>query len=58
MKLKDKVIIITGGGHGICKSAAVTLAANGAKVAVVAKTEDEVKSTVDEIIKKTTMFSP
>lgn len=52
MKLKNKVIIVTGGGRGIGRSAAVSLAANGAKVAVIAKTEAEVNSTVKEILKK------
>jgi 3-oxoacyl-[acyl-carrier protein] reductase len=52
MKLKDKVIIVTGGGRGIGRAAAVALAANGAKVAIVAKTEAEVNSTVKEISQK------
>ncbi len=49
MKLKDKVIIVTGGGRGIGRSASITLAANGAKVAVVAKTESEINSVAGEI---------
>ena len=52
MRLKDKVIIVTGGGRGIGRSAAITLAENGARVAVVAKTETEVNETTEEIIQK------
>jgi 3-oxoacyl-[acyl-carrier protein] reductase len=51
MKLKNKVAIITGGGRGIGESAAMALAENGAKVAIVAKTKKEVESTAEEIIK-------
>ncbi len=49
MKLKDKVIIVTGGGRGIGKSAAIALAANGARVAIAAKTESEINSVAKEI---------
>jgi NAD(P)-dependent dehydrogenase (short-subunit alcohol dehydrogenase family) len=49
MKLKDKVIIVTGGGRGIGRAASIALAANGAKVAVVAKTESEINSVAQEI---------
>lgn len=52
MRLKDKVIIVTGGGRGIGRSAAITLAENGARVAVVAKTETEVNETAEKIIQK------
>jgi NAD(P)-dependent dehydrogenase (short-subunit alcohol dehydrogenase family) len=52
MRLKDRVIIITGGGRGIGRSAAITLAENGAKVAIVAKTEEELNATAEEILKK------
>jgi NAD(P)-dependent dehydrogenase (short-subunit alcohol dehydrogenase family) len=49
MKLKDKVIIVTGGGRGIGRAASVALAENGAKVAIVAKTNAEINSVADEI---------
>ena len=41
VRLKDKVIIITGAGRGIGRSAAIALAKNGARVAVIAKTVEE-----------------
>ncbi len=49
MKLKNKVILVTGGGRGIGKSAAIALAANGARVAIAAKTESEINSVAKEI---------
>ncbi len=52
MRLKDKVIIVTGGGRGIGRSAAITLAENGARVAVVSKTGTEVNETAEKIIQK------
>ncbi len=52
MKLKDKVIIVTGAGRGIGRAAAIALAENGASVAVVAKTETEVNETAGEILQK------
>lgn len=52
MKLDGKVIIVTGGGRGIGRSAAITLAANGANVAVVAESRSEINSTAEEILSK------
>ncbi len=52
MKLKNKVILVTGGGRGIGKSAAIALAANGARVAIAAKTESEINSVAKEISEK------
>jgi 3-oxoacyl-[acyl-carrier protein] reductase len=49
MKLIEKVIIVTGGGRGIGRTAAIALAANGAKVAVVATTDTEINSVAQEI---------
>ncbi|WP_243526352.1 SDR family NAD(P)-dependent oxidoreductase [Bacillus pseudomycoides] len=50
MKVKDKVVIITGGGTGIGKAAALKLASLGAKVVVnCSRSEKEALETVDEI---------
>ena len=51
MAFTDKVAFITGAGSGIGKATAVLLAQQGAKVAVVSHTADEVKETVAEIMK-------
>jgi len=50
MKLKDKVAIVTGAGRGIGKEIALTLAREGASVAVLGKSET-VNETVKEITK-------
>ncbi|HEY9873197.1 MAG TPA: SDR family NAD(P)-dependent oxidoreductase, partial [Candidatus Obscuribacterales bacterium] len=49
MQLAGKVALITGGGSGIGKAAAVLLAKEGAKVAALGRTEDELKKTVSQI---------
>ena len=49
MGLKDKVCIITGGGSGIGRSAALMMAEAGAKVVVVGRTVSKVESVKDEI---------
>lgn len=49
MKLKDQVAIITGGGRGIGRATALTFAKEGASIAVVARTESEIKGVVREI---------
>jgi len=46
---KDKVVIITGGNDGIGKQIAIKLAEKGAKLALVARNEEKLKSTQDEI---------
>ncbi|WP_282075213.1 SDR family oxidoreductase [Maribacter aquivivus] len=51
MKLEDKVIIITGASSGIGKATAIKLAENGAKVVLMARSEDELndlKSNINE----------
>lgn len=49
MGLKDKVCIVTGGGSGIGRSAALMMAAAGAKVALVGRTASKVEAVRDEI---------
>ncbi len=49
MKLNGKVALITGGGTGIGKSAAIALAREGAKVAVVGRRSGPLEETVQEI---------
>ena len=49
MSFKDKVVIVTGSSSGIGRQAAITFAAQGAKVAVVARRVEEGQQTVDLI---------
>lgn len=51
MTVKGKVAMITGGGSGLGEAAARVLAREGAKVAVVGRTEKELKQVVDGINK-------
>jgi short-subunit dehydrogenase len=59
MEIKNKVIIITGASSGIGEAAAKALAAKGAKVALVARSEDKLKelsnSLADSFVVKTDM---
>ncbi|NOY61328.1 MAG: SDR family oxidoreductase [Calditrichaeota bacterium] len=47
--LQDKIVWITGSGRGIGRAAAMTLAREGAKVVVSARTGEEIKTVVREI---------
>jgi NAD(P)-dependent dehydrogenase (short-subunit alcohol dehydrogenase family) len=49
VRLKDKVAIITGGGRGIGKAIALGFAEEGAEIVIAARTEEEIKSTVEII---------
>lgn len=48
-QIKDKVVAITGASSGIGKAIALLLAANGAKVVIGARREDELKAIVKNI---------
>jgi NAD(P)-dependent dehydrogenase (short-subunit alcohol dehydrogenase family) len=47
--LEGRYALVTGGGSGIGKAAALALAAAGAEVAVLGRTEDELVATVEQI---------
>jgi NAD(P)-dependent dehydrogenase (short-subunit alcohol dehydrogenase family) len=49
--LKDKVILVTGAGAGIGKTAAITYASYGATVILLGKTVPKLEATYDEIVK-------
>ena len=49
MTVRGKVAMITGGGSGLGEAAARVLAREGARVAVLGRTEDELKKVVEEI---------
>ncbi|MEP2238784.1 MAG: SDR family oxidoreductase [Maribacter sp.] len=52
MKLEDKVIIITGASSGIGRATALKLSENGAKVVLMARSEDELNELKSDIINK------
>ena len=46
MRLKDKVVVVTGGGRGIGRAIALAHAAEGARLAVLSRTESDLEETV------------
>jgi NAD(P)-dependent dehydrogenase (short-subunit alcohol dehydrogenase family) len=49
MQLQGKVALITGAGSGIGQAAALLLGADGARIAAVSRTEEELRETVDQV---------
>ena len=49
MSLKDQVCIITGGGSGIGRGAALRLAADGATIILIGRTESKIRAVQSEI---------
>jgi NAD(P)-dependent dehydrogenase (short-subunit alcohol dehydrogenase family) len=49
MSFKGRVAVITGGGSGIGRATALKFAGDGARIAVVGRTEEELQEAVDEI---------
>ena len=49
MDLKNKNVIITGGGRGLGKAVALILAKEGANIAITGRNEENLKNTVEEL---------
>ena len=46
---KDRIILVTGAGAGIGRTAALTLAAHGATVILLGRTQEKLEAVYDEI---------
>ena len=51
MKLKDKIILVTGGSKGIGKGISKVFLDNGAKVIICARNRDELEKTAENELK-------
>jgi NAD(P)-dependent dehydrogenase (short-subunit alcohol dehydrogenase family) len=51
MKFQDKVAVVTGGGSGIGRAAAMLFAKEGAKIALIDRTHERSQKTIDDIAK-------
>jgi len=56
--LKDKIALVTGGGTGIGRAIAMTLAKNGAKVAIASRNAEQLKRVADELTQLGLIIQP
>ena len=55
MNLKDKTIVVTGGGQGLGRAMALNLAKSGAKLALIDVNEEQLKDWFEEFIRSINM---